>query len=88
LAASWVVEQLPSFLARHLEGREEQTYPDDCDQALAALGDLSQELRWASARRPEVAGMGTTVVLALIRKEHARSFTWGITGRIFSTLDR
>jgi len=71
LAAKVVVETLPSLLRQKMAGIEDFARPGAATPLLAALAELSHRLRQETEHQPGLAGMGATVVLALIRGAQA-----------------
>jgi len=66
-AARAVAEILPQRLREWIEGCEDLAESARIEEALAAVSDLSREICQHSAEYPSLAGMGATLVLALIR---------------------
>ena len=71
LAAEAVVEVLPPLLRKKLGRIERVRDPEAVQRVVEALVELSNRLRQESEARPGMAGTGSTVVLALIRDDHA-----------------
>jgi protein phosphatase len=71
LAANLVVICLPTLLEEALPAEADLSSSVVSERVRAALVRLSEEMRLTSLERWGQAGMGATVVLALIRQEHA-----------------
>lgn len=71
LAAQQVVDRLPALLTQHLGSRTDLAAPEATEQVLAALRAMSEQLWQASTGQPGLEGMGTTVLLVLVRQTHA-----------------
>ena len=69
-AAEMVIEGLPALLRRHPGGTFDLAGPDAAPGVIAALTELSDRVRSLSEGRPGLDGMGSTVVLALVRGTH------------------
>lgn len=70
LAATIVVETLPPLLRKHMQGDADLTDPRATAPVLAAIAELSAQLRAQSEHQPGLDGIGATVVLALLRGSH------------------
>jgi protein phosphatase len=70
LASRIVVEVLPPYLSENMESIQDLSDPKATAFILETLSDLSAHIRNESNKRPEFAGMGATIVLALIRDDH------------------
>lgn len=71
LASQIVAEVLPKLLARRLKGNGPQLGPQAVEQVSGAVVELSEQLREESRDAPGLKGMGSTVVLALVRGTQA-----------------
>ncbi len=71
LASRAVAEILPQLIRRNLNGIKTLDDPAAARQVLSALAELSNRLCKASKGQPGISGMGSTVVMALIRDRHA-----------------
>jgi protein phosphatase len=71
LAAQVVVETLPPLLRQRLHGVADLGAPVAADCLAGALAELSERVRAGSHGRPDLDGMGSTVVLALVRGTEA-----------------
>ncbi len=71
LASQIVVESLPALLRERLKGVDRLDNPKAMEQVLAALDELSDQLLNKGKDRPKFAGMGSTVVLAVVRDRQA-----------------
>jgi protein phosphatase len=67
LASQVVAEVLPRLLRQKLRSSKQSGEPHDLEQVQTAIAELSERLRKESKTRPGMAGMGSTVVLALVR---------------------
>lgn len=67
LAAEIVVEMLPRLLGRRLRDGKDFARSEVQDAVLAAIRDLSDRLRRESQAQMGLTGMGSTVVLMLVR---------------------
>ena len=67
LASQIVAEVLPRLLHNRLNGTEDMAGPDIANRVSAALVELSERLRQESRSALGLKGMGSTVVLALVR---------------------
>lgn len=70
-ASKMVVEFLPSLLEKRMKRIEHLTDPRASKVTLAALSELSAKVCNQSRDKPDLDGMGATVVLALIRDAHS-----------------
>lgn len=71
LASQIVVEALPLMLRDKLPSTSELTAPQTGDQVIAAVVEMSNRLRQESWNQPGIRGLGSTLVLAVIRRDHA-----------------
>jgi protein phosphatase len=71
LASQIVAEVLPGLLRRRLRAMQVSADPGADEQVSAALVELSERLREESQRALGLKGMGSTVVLALVRDSQA-----------------
>ena len=71
LAAQIVAEVLPRLLKRRLQSGPHTPCAEAAEQISAALVELSEQLREESRSVPGLKGMGSTVVLALLRGRQA-----------------
>jgi serine/threonine protein phosphatase PrpC len=71
LASRIVAEVLPRLLWSRLQGAENGACPDLAEQVSAALSELSERLREESRGVMGLTGMGSTVVLVLLRGRKA-----------------
>lgn len=71
LASTIIVEGLPQVLRPRLEGIKTVSDPNATVSLVMALVDLNERVREASKKKPSLAGMGATVVLAMIRETQA-----------------
>jgi len=71
IASHIVVEMLPLLIRKEFGAVPDPTQPDACARLQGLLAELSNLLRDKSQDAPGLSGMGSTVVLALIRDSHA-----------------
>lgn len=71
VAARLVVEVLPEMLEEALGSKPSPVTDGHAEAVKDAVARLNREIAKLSDEQPEVAGMGATVVLALIRGSHA-----------------
>jgi protein phosphatase len=71
VASQIVAEVLPRLLRRKLRGSEDLADPETAKLVLATLVELSEQLRRESRNALGVKGIGSTVVLALVRDGQA-----------------
>ena len=71
LASQIVAEVLPKLLARRLGGNATALDTQAAEQLSAVVAELSEQLREESRDAPGLRGMGSTVVLAMVRGTHA-----------------
>lgn len=71
LASQIVAEVLPRLLRNRLHGTRDPADAGVANQVSAALVELSERLREESRRAMGLKGMGSTVVLALVRQRQA-----------------
>jgi protein phosphatase len=71
VAAQAVVDALPPLLEQRLEGLASLADPGTLPAVLAALSQFSDKIRAESRHRPGLHGMGSTVVLAIVRQSQA-----------------
>jgi protein phosphatase len=71
LAAQVVAEALAALLRRRMVGVSDLTAPDAGERLLAAVAELSAQVRKESRGQPGLDGMGATVVVALVRAGQA-----------------
>lgn len=71
LASKIVVEVLPDFLLKRLDNLEALDTADAKCVVIEAISELSDLIHRESSKRPDFAGMGATVVLAVLRPPSA-----------------
>ena len=71
VASKIVVETLPRLLRQRMKGSKDLSNPGASRGIVSAISELSNQVRDESKNRPGLAGMGATVVIALIRDAHA-----------------
>lgn len=71
LASKLVTESLPALLRKRLRGVDRLDDPKAMERVLAALAELNNNVRNKGRDRYEFAGMGSTVVLAVVRDRQA-----------------
>jgi protein phosphatase len=67
VAAQLVLDHLPAALRQHQAELADLAAPAALRGATEALGRVNDEAHWYAEEHPEVRGMGSTVVLALVR---------------------
>ena len=71
LAAQVVADTLPALVERRLPAGADLAAPETQEALLAAIGELSDRLYQESRQQPGLSGMGSTVVLGLLRGAQA-----------------
>lgn len=71
LASRIVAETMPGFLKKHFRDIDDLSDPSAGEAVRAAVMDLSDALANESATRPDLLGMGSTVVMAVVRDGQA-----------------
>lgn len=71
IASKIVVETLPLLIKERFQNINDLTKDDVRKQVLATVSELSQRVFTQSQGQPGLSGMGATLVMALIRGEHA-----------------
>jgi protein phosphatase len=71
LASKIVVEVLSSLLKTRLEGFQDLSEPHVAKYILKTLAEFNEHFRDESNKHANIAGMGATVVLVLVRNAHA-----------------
>ena len=71
LASEIVVKTLPALLKKKMPHIKELTDPNTSQQLLTAIAELSDSVQREAMDVPGLAGMGATVVVALIQDSHA-----------------
>ena len=77
LASRIVVETLPPLLHNRLSGKLDLASPDTARIIKTALADLSRKVRDEGRKRPDLTGLGATLVAALVRGYRAMLFHMG-----------
>ena len=67
LASKIVVETLPVLLKKKMQGIPDMAMPDAAERLIAAIAELSDHVQTETKGEPGLAGMGATVVVALVR---------------------
>ncbi len=71
LASRAVVETLPLLLKQRLNGIRNVTDQEVAEKVVFAIGELSDKIYEQSHKEPGLDGMGATVVVLLLRENHA-----------------